>query len=128
MNEIIVCSNCGHRFPDNPEKHKFRKKYCPNCRHPYRNAEPYILRRSPFEAIKRRLETVFKFFSERRGEEIYYVCPFCGYVAYSEQQLTFTRMPDKVREKPDGTFEILSWRKIPSCPECGTNMVRKRAR
>jgi len=126
MTEIVVCSNCGRRFPDNPEKHRFRKKYCPYCRHPYRDAESYTLRRISFRAIKRRLESVFKFFSERQKREICYVCPFCGYVAYSEDQLSFTQMPDKVRKKPDGTSEILSWRKIPACPECGTNMVRRR--
>jgi len=32
--KIVKC-NCGHRFPNNPEKHQGRKKLCPRCGNPY---------------------------------------------------------------------------------------------
>lgn len=38
MNELIVCDECGFRFLNNPNKHRFRPKYCPKCRHAYKHS------------------------------------------------------------------------------------------
>jgi len=33
--KIVKCPSCGHRFPDNHEKHKDRPKLSPCCLAPY---------------------------------------------------------------------------------------------
>ena len=36
MKVKVRCKVCGFEFVDNPEKHKYRPKYCPKCREPYK--------------------------------------------------------------------------------------------
>lgn len=36
MNKKIKCETCGKTIVDNPNKHRYRPKYCPHCRAIYK--------------------------------------------------------------------------------------------
>jgi hypothetical protein len=73
MIEIIKCENCGYRFPDNPEKHKYRNKYCPKCLTVYKRGGLLWKLNIPFEAFRDWLAGVQKSHYERdlRGRALH---------------------------------------------------------
>jgi hypothetical protein len=73
MIEIIKCENCGYRFPDNPEKHKYRDKYCPKCLTVYKRGGMLWKLNLPFEAFRNWLAGVKKSHYERdlRGRAVH---------------------------------------------------------
>ncbi len=127
LNEIVKCEECGARFPNNPNKHRYRSKYCPQCRAPYTNAQTWMPSIS-FRSIRRGLQKLFSFFPKRSHKEIYYQCPRCGHLAYGKNQFKITRYPDKTKEVVvDGKVQVvpITYRDVPTCPECNTHLTRK---
>lgn len=69
---LVNCKVCGHRFPDNPQKHRNRPKYCPNCLTPYKKTwqfwKPNLnwIREKLFKREERRLEKQLRTFQRIR--------------------------------------------------------------
>ena len=129
MNRKIKCTVCGRTIVDNPEKHKYREKYCPHCLHPYKTSTVPLKLGLSFRKLKRSLQKIFRFFPRIPKRRIYYECPRCHHVAYSLEDIKLKKLPDKVEYNEYGYVErVLTWRLLPVCPKCGTNLVRRRER
>ena len=128
VNRKIKCPSCGRTIVDNPEKHKFRAKYCPHCRFPYKTSGLSWKPSLSFRKLKRRLQAIFRFFPKlTKKKEIFYQCPKCGYVAYSLEGIKLEKIPDKVETDEKGMVKkVLTWRLLPVCPKCRSNLVRRR--
>lgn len=128
MTELIICENCGGRFPNNPDKHLYRPKYCPYCRTPYTEAQKWLPSIS-FKSIRKSLQKLFSFFPKRGDKEVYWQCPKCGHLAYGKTQMRIAKYPDKTKDvlvKGKPQTVVLSYREVPICPECNTHLTRKK--
>ena len=130
MSKMVICEVCGFHIQNNPDKHKYRSKLCPNCRTPYTHSGLKI----PFHiltSIEKTFQKIFNFFPNRKGKTISYVCPNrdCKFSTSKESEVTLEKFPDKTREvMVDGKPQtiVLSYRDIVTCPKCGTHMTRRR--
>jgi DNA-directed RNA polymerase subunit RPC12/RpoP len=128
MTELIICENCGGRFPNNPDKHRYRSKYCPYCRVAYTGAQKWLPSIS-FRSIRKSFQKIFSFFPKRSDKEVYWQCPKCGHLAYGKSQFKLRKYPDKTKTAIiDGKSQtiVLSYREVPTCPECYTHLIRKK--
>jgi len=128
MMELITCGECGTRFPNNPDKHRYRPKYCPQCRTPYTQPQTW-LPSIDFKSIRESLQKLFSFFPKRSDKEVYYQCSRCGLLAYGKNQFRIAKYPDKTKEVLVGGKSqtvVLSYREVPACPSCNTHLTRKK--
>ena len=129
MNEVIKCLACGNRFPNNPERHKHRQKFCPYCRTPYKKSVFSLKTSVSLKAVKKVLQNAFNFFPRigfPKLKPVYYECPRCHFVVASNEDLKVRKVPDKTEETADGEMKVLTYRDIPICRQCGTYLTRRR--